>query len=305
MKHLLTQIPIPMSGLMLALFSLTKLTQTVEQPGLSLLFFGLGIILWLMLTAKIFFAWDSVKHDLQNPIIASVAPTYTMGTMVLASLFVEAIPYALLLWGAAFIVQVVIVGYFIKQFLWHQELELSAVYPSWFILFVGLGIVPVTAGAILPALSSLIFWLAFASYILLVPIVVTRLYKMRLQDAVKPLVTILAAPGSLCFVGYIQTFGELNSHFMTGLFVVSQLLYIVALIHVPKLITNTFYPSFAAFTFPLVISATAAVSMAQFVHYPMFYALAVIECLIAVSVVLYVFARYSVFLKNLVRAQVK
>lgn len=303
MKQLLKQIPIPMSGLMLALFSITKLTVVFEQAFLSAVFFILGVITWVLLMAKIIFAWHSVKQDLQNPIIASVAPTFTMGTMVFANIVAQITEFAAVLWLAAFIAQLALIIFFVRQFVWKKRVELTAVYPSWFILFVGLGIVPVTAGTIFPWMSQIIFYAVVISYIALLPVVLFRLSQFNLDDGVKPLVVILAAPGSLCLVGYLQTFTLLNNTVITSLFILSQILYVIVVSKLPKLVTLPFYPSFAAFTFPLVISATAAVRMSDLTDSVIVQVIANIEFIVAIVVVFYVVARYIVFFKKLVIQQ--
>ncbi|MER1985137.1 MAG: TDT family transporter [Solibacillus sp.] len=305
MRQLIKQIPIPMSGLMLALFSITNLATIFEQQFLSELFFYLGVITWGLLTAKIIFAWSTVKQDLQNPVVASVAPTFTMGIMVFASILAQFSVFAYVVWTAAFIIQLALIAYFIQRFMWKKQLTLSAIYPSWFILFVGLGIVPVTAGTVFPMISQVIFYVVFISYVMLLPVVIVRLRQQTLEEGVKPLITIVAAPGSLCLVGYLQITTHLNSTFVVGLFVLSQILYVVAVSKLPKLVALPFYPSFAAFTFPLVISATAAARMAELTDYMLLQALANAEFVIALVIVLYVVVRYLIFLKKIVMPQVR
>lgn len=298
MQHLLKQVPIPMSGLMLGLFSLVKLAIFLEQEMLGILFFALGITTWVLLVLKILFAFDSVVMQMKNPVIASVAPTFTMGTMVLASIIMPHFSLIKYLWFAALALQILLFYYFVKTFILTKTFSLQTVLPSWFILFVGFGIAPVTFGHVYPALTQIIFWFAFGCYSVILPLVLTRLYKYSLVEAAKPLVAILCAPVSLLSVGYLEAFTTHSEILLYILFILSQLFYIVVLTQLPKLLKLPFYPSYAAFTFPLVISATAMEKMYVHLGLNVFHYLSYVEFVIGALIVLYVYIRYTRFLQK-------
>lgn len=298
MQQLLKQVPIPMSGLMLGLFSLVKLSQDMELELLGILFFALGITTWALLVLKILFAFDSVVIQLKNPIIASVAPTFSMGTMVLASLIMPHFDMIKYLWIAALALQILLVCYFIKTFVWTKLFSLQAVLPSWFILFVGICIAPVTFGQVYPLLTQIIFWLALGCYVVFLPIILMRLFKYSLAEGAKPLITILCAPVSLLTVGYLEAFTSHNNILLYILFTLSQLFYIVVLTLLPKLLKLPFYPSYAAFTFPLIISAIAVERMYAYLELNVFHYISYIELGIGVLIVLYVYIRYTRFLQK-------
>ncbi|MEG0471068.1 MAG: TDT family transporter [Solibacillus sp.] len=294
----LTRLPIATGGLMLALVSLSKLYSVMNMTMMSTLFFLCGLPLFLLLVAKLIFAFPSVVQDMQNPIIASISPTIPMGTMVLASIMESYsffAPIATIIWYVAVVMQLAIVGYFSYRFLWKKTLSLQDVYPSWFIIFVGLGIIPNTTGGQIPQFAHWIFWIALINYLLLLPMIIVRLLKHEMGEPAKPLLTLLAAPGSICLAGYLNLFDTYNNWFVFILLIISQAMYIVVLVHLPKLLQLPFYPSFAAFTFPLVISATALVTTANAMDIPSFNWLAGIEVIIASSIVVYVFVRYNIY----------
>ena len=86
--------------------------------------------------------------------------------------------------------------------------------------------------------------------------------------------------------------------FLIFLFILSQAIYFITLGLLTKLLRSAFYPSYAAFTFPLVISATAVnltskLSVFQFLNLEL---LANMEILIAIAIVTYVLIRYCIFL---------
>jgi exfoliative toxin A/B len=298
LQHLLKQVPIPMSGLMLGLFSLVKLSIFLELELLGILFFALGITTWALLVLKILFAFDSVLMQLKNPVIASVAPTFTMGTMVLASIIMPHYSMIKYLWMAALALQILLFCYFIKTFILTKSFSLQTVLPSWFILFVGFGIAPVTFGHVFPTLTQIIFWFGLGCYSVILPLVLTRLYKHSLAEGAKPLIAILCAPVSLLSVGYLEAFTTHSETLLYGLFFLSQLFYIVVLIQMPKLLKLPFYPSYAAFTFPLVISAIAVERMYVHSGLNVFHYISYLEFVIGALVVLYVYIRYTRFLQK-------
>ncbi|WP_253896245.1 TDT family transporter [Solibacillus sp. R5-41] len=294
----LSKLPIATGGLMLALVSLSKLYSVMEMTVMSVLFFLCGLPLFILLFAKIIFAFRSVVQDMQNPIIASISPTIPMGTMVLASIMENysiLAPIASTIWYVAVVMQLMIVGYFSYRFIWKKTLALQDVYPSWFIIFVGLGIIPNTTGDQIPQFAQWIFWIVLINYLILLPMIIVRLFKHELGEPAKPLFTLLAAPGSICLAGYLNLFDTYVNGLVFILLIISQAMYIVVLVQLPKLLQLPFYPSFAAFTFPLVISATALVTTARAMAIPSFNWLAGIEIVIASCVVVYVFVRYNIY----------
>ena len=305
LRTFLQKVPIPTSGLMLGLFSLAKLYASLQWQVASALFFICGIVLFTLLVGKIAFAFSSVRQDLQNPVVASVAPTFPMGVMVMASMLVPYSAFAKWLWLIAIALQAVLIGYFVYRFIIKHVVSLDEVYPSWFILFVGLGIVPVTAGNVMPQLTHTLFWVVLVNYMILLPIVFMRILKHDFAEPTKPLLTILAAPGSLCLTGYLQAFDAHNTALLYVLLVVSQLVYVFVCFRLPKLLTLPFYPSYAAFTFPLVISATALFTTTSILNSSFLHWLASFELLIATCIVTYVFIRYVSYFYTMRKTQVR
>lgn len=84
--------------------------------------------------------------------------------------------------------------------------------------------------------------------------------------------------------------------------VLAQLFFVVVLTRVPQFMRLSFYPSFAAMTFPFVITATALGQAIAFFResgiyvHQAFDVLVAVETLIAIAMVLFVFAHYLRFL---------
>lgn len=130
------------------LFSLGNLLHELQITNAAHFSFFLGIVLFLLLLGKLVFATNSVVTEMQNPIIASVSPTFTMGTLALSSgLHYYGISSSIIhtLWILAAATQIFIICYFFITFIWKKKITVTDVFPSWLILFVGTAVMPLTA----------------------------------------------------------------------------------------------------------------------------------------------------------------
>ncbi|MBF8807494.1 MAG: TDT family transporter [Enterococcus lacertideformus] len=305
MKNFLKIIPIPICGLILGLASLGNLFKEYHLIHLGNIIGGASLILISLMFSKLFLLFEHTKKMLHDPIIASVSPTFTMSLMVICTYFVSfslILPIVRLIWLCAVILQMILVFYFTYHHVIKADLSIEAIYPSWFIIYVGFGVITVTAGNFYPIIGQIFFWLSLACYIVLLQIIIHRVFFVKnMAHPTLPLITIVAAPGSLCLTGYLKNFAHPSLYLVALLLVVSQILYFIVLSLLPHLLKLHFYPSYAAFTFPLVISATA---LFYAVHYlealsitnELLNVLKLIELMIATGMVLYVLAHYILYL---------
>lgn len=261
MKRLLRALPIPICGLILGMASLGNLLKSVGWLALGNL---LGLIasgLMILVLLKLLLLFHETRAHLSDPIIASVAPTFTMGLMVICTYLVQFPGLAgmvRLLWLGTLFLHFGLMLLFTYRFVIKKEVLIEHIYPSWFIVYVGIGVISVTSGNFYPALGQIIFWVALGFYLFLLPFVLHRVFNYRqMAEATLPLITIIAAPGSLCLTGYLKVYSHPQMVLVVSLLLLSQLLYVVVLKMIIPLRRLPFYPSYAAFTFPLVISATA------------------------------------------------
>lgn len=305
MKNFLKIVPVPICGLILGLASLGNLFKEYHLVHLGNLLGIISMALMLLILGKLFLLFDHTKQSLHDPIIGSVSPTFTMALLVLCTYFVSfqsIAPIVKLIWLAAVIFQVVLVLYFTYRHVVKADLSIEVIYPSWFIIYVGFGVITVTAGNFFPLVGKIFFWLSLACYIFLLPIILRRVFFVKnMAQPTLPLITIVAAPGSLCLTGYLKNFEHPNLYLVLTLFLVSQILYFIVLSMLPRLLKLHFYPSYAAFTFPLVISATALFSAVHYLELHglpvgLLNVLKVVECAIATSMVVYVLGHYLLFL---------
>ncbi|MFA2810689.1 TDT family transporter [Bacillus mycoides] len=291
-------IPIPISGLILALFSVAKLQLSFHLNELSYMMMALGFIFLIGMICKIIFTPKQVLQDLKNPIIAAVSPTFTMAVMVLCSIFMEQSVIWEIIWSIAASVHFILMIYFTYHFILKSKIKMSCIYPSWFIMYVGMAIMPLTAGSLASSMTTVVFWASIVSYIILLPIVLIRIFVMRnLEMPTLPLITILCAPGSLSLAAYVAHFPIKSLILVWALLILSQFLYVIVLYQLPKILRLSFYPSYAAFTFPLVICATALTNTLKYLGYYGAFGqtVSIIETMIASTMVIYVAIRYGVF----------
>lgn len=300
---MIKKIPLPIAGLMLALAATGNLMQTFSQE-LRLVFGAISAIIGILLLAKFIMYPKLLIEDLKNPIMASVAPTFSMACMLLA-VYIK--PYLLsigvIVWYAGFILHCFLIILFTLRFI--LKLDIKKVFPSYFIVYVGLAVASITASAFgIQLLGQIVFWFSFICYLVLLIVVSYRVIKVKdIPEPAQPLNIIFAAPASLCLAGYLSSFDAKNMIIVYFLIALSAFMYILALVQLPKLLKLKFYPSFSAFTFPMVISAIA-IKMTDgfftkignpqgFLKY-----IVMLQTIIAVILVLYVLLKYVLMLAN-------
>jgi len=301
MKTLINKIPVPIAGLMLALAATGNLVASYGKLYKSI-FGGLATLILILLTIKIFTNTKAVLESLKNPVVASVSPTYSMGIMILATYLKPIQPtVAYGMWIAGLLIHVGLILYVTKAFI--LNFNIKKIFPSYFVVYVGIVVGSVTAPAFNAfAIGQSLFWFGFVSYMILLPIVLYRVFKIKsIPEPALPTIAIFAAPASLCLAGYMSSFQEKNLNIVWLLTGLSLIMLFAVLLSMPKLLKLKFYPSYAAFTFPCVISAIAIKKTTGFLAatdqgIAAFPYLVKFEEFIAVSIVLYVLIRFSSFL---------
>lgn len=127
------------------------------------------------------------------------------------------------------------------------------------------------------------------------PLMLYRTYRIKnFKTPELPAITILGAPFSLLVAGYVNSFLEPNVTFLAVLLIVAQLLYLTTVVQVGGFLRNGFFPTYAALTFPLVISALSLKLAVPVLGWEnAFTALLInVETIIAVVIVFYVLLTY-------------
>ncbi len=296
MKKWCQRIPLPLSGVMLGMAALGNLLQSTSNI-LRILCGWLAFGMLVLLVFKLLFCPDQMKTDMKNPILAGISGTFPMGVMLLT---VYAKPFigkaAFVLWIAAIALHIALILYFTVTFL--LPLELKAVFPVYFIVYVGIVAASVTAPAYgAAAFGTGVFWFGFICFLLLFVLVTVRYLRIPVPEPARSLAVIYTAPLSLLVAGYVQSVTPKSCGFLIAMAAAANLIYLAALVQALRCLKLPFYPSCAAFTFPLVITAIATkqtmLCAANMGHpLPALGPAAAAETIIAAAFVLYVFGRY-------------
>ena len=300
MSNFIKKIPLPMAGLMLALAAVGNLVQSYGEIYRNI--FGvLSFFLFLMLLGKIVFYPGQVKAELDHPVVASVFPTITMGTMLLSTYIKPYLPnFAFVVWVASVLGHLILMVRFTKKYI--LNFNIKKVFPSWFIVYVGIVVASVTAPAFgMVSVGKILFWLGFVSYFILLPIVIKRVREVDIPEPALATIAIFAAPAALCLAGYMNSFQSKSMLIVWILVAFSQVSYLLVLINMPRLLKLGFFPSFSGLTFPLVISGislklTNGFLIASGSAYGWLGTLVKFEEIVAVLIVSYVLIRYIGFL---------
>ncbi|WP_028863677.1 TDT family transporter [Psychromonas aquimarina] len=262
-----------------------------------------GGALLILLLLKFIFNPGLLKQDLSHHMSGSVVPTFAMAAMVVAkniSRFDHSL--AQVLWLTAILLHLL----FLSVFIYYRckSFTVEHILPSWFIPPVGIVVAAVSfPGGIFAPLAQTLFVFGLAAYAVLLPVMLYRLFfTASISDSEKPTIAVFAAPASLLLAGYL-TIAE-NPHHLLVVILGGTAVFATFFIYFAftKLLRLPFSPAYSAFTFPLVIGATALYKTADYLSVSKFdpqlaamvERLANIELLIATLMVAYVCFRYLV-----------
>ena len=297
---LVKNIPIPICGLMLALLSLGNLMQDIH-PALKVVFGGIGLIFLILIVLKVIIYPDIIRKDFKNPVIVSSSGTFSMSLMILSTYIIKfSATIAYTLWIIGIALHILLMIYFTYHFIAHN-FDISYVYPSYWIVFVGITMAAITSGVHeISEIGFYFFIVGFIAMLITLPLVIYRyITHPNVPDANKPLICIFTALLSILIVGYLNTTQNISGEFAVALYAIACIFYVFALWKFIEYRNLDFYPSFAAFTFPFVISALATKAIIEKIGFASILpSVLKIEMVIAVVIVVYVLIRYIRFLKN-------
>lgn len=306
MLDVIKGVPIPTAGVALGLAALGNLlgpAMGAARPVCG----ALSALLVLLVTCKVIAFPEMIKEDFKNPILASVSATFLMTIMQLAG-YVAPLHqlFGMALWATAVGLHLSLMVWFARRYFRLRAFKLSQVFPTWFICFVGIIVASVTSPNFgMEAIGRVLFWGGFACYPVLLALVTLRYAKHPVPDAARPLFCIYSAPASLSIAGYLAVTDAPNLLFVGALLVVAQAMFVLVLMRVPAYVRGGFYPSYAAMTFPFVITATALMlSLQAFANAgvplpSVLNLVCVAETVFAAGMVAFVVFRYACFFANL------
>ncbi|WP_417347008.1 TDT family transporter [Ferrimonas sp.] len=253
-------LPTPMAGLALGIASLGLCLEQRLDSGMwiQIILASVAAVLWLMLTVKFLLHPSVLRREIACPLVGSVIPTYAMAAMILSKTLGLYLPTAAtLLWSGAVSMHLILMTLFLYHRL--REPRLSTMLPSWFVPPVGIIVAALSYPSdTLYPLAKGLMWLGLANYALLLPVMIYRLICRRWEDPKGyPTFAIMAAPASLALTGYLAVIRQPDTVVINTLLPLALLMTTLVYLAMFRLLRLPFSPGYAAFTFPLVISATA------------------------------------------------
>lgn len=311
-KNKVAGVPTPIAGLALAIASLGWTWESAaDLDGMGQIS-GAVIASVLLIVLFIKFACypKMLWHDLTHHVVGSVVPTFAMALMVVSkAVAIYAPNTAQALWLTAVLLHLI----FFILFVYHRvfDFKLQHMLPSWFVPPVGIIVADVAfpGGVLRPLAESLLFF-GMAAYAVMLPIMIYRLiFSHDIPDAAKSTIAIMAAPASLSLAGYLTIVEHPSPVIIALLAGIAVLMTTVIYAAFFRLLRLPFSPGYAAFTFPMVIGATALYKSAAWMatqglaaeYVEQVSMLATIELYVATLVVFYVSLRYLVFYRPLSR----
>jgi tellurite resistance protein TehA-like permease len=263
----LSAVPTAAAGLALGLASLGWCAdQLFQQQGkVQIAAALLALPLLLAVILKFLYAPRLLQQELAHPVAGSLLPVICMATLVQSAALqhIAAAP-ATMLWWLALLAHLSLLAGFLHHRLAH--FQLTDLLPAWFIPPIGFVVAVLSAPASAPLwLLQTLAGAGLLVYLLMLPPMLYRLCRYSpLPLPQRPLLAILAAPGSLTLSGLLcLPLTVASTPALLLLSAIALLLTLRVWWQLPKLLSGSFNPAFAACTFPLVISATALLKLSD------------------------------------------
>lgn len=254
MKVFFQKIPLALSSLVLALFSLSN--QISHYTLIAQGIWCLASIGFILILGRLILGFEQIREDLRNPVVASAFASFFMAAFLFASHLPLAQTGLSVTWIGLLGLYIAYIIFFSLRFM--RPLSLNQVFPSWFVVYVGPAISLVTVPASVPtSIKGLILGVTGLATLVLFPLVLWRMKQIAIPHLYQPILAILAAPLALLITSSIKSNQRPATIILVGLFVFSQIFFFCALRLFARLVNKGFIPLFAAFSFPLVNSVNA------------------------------------------------
>ncbi|MGN1362456.1 MAG: hypothetical protein ACI4VU_01870 [Methanobrevibacter sp.] len=252
-----TLISIPSFGLVLGIFSLGNLLK--QYSPLILIICGIiGLTLISNSLSKFIKYPERIKIKLKNPIAIGMLGTFPMCLMMFSTYIEKFIPkIAFGLWLFAIIIQLGLTIYFTVYIL--PKIKLKDIYSSILISYVGVSMISITSPyyGLKNTIGHFFITIGIICMVILYIILMYRYIKIPIPDPIKPIIAILAAP-IIVLVGYLTVIQNINFWIVVPIYIFTTCWYIYILYKIIKYYLDfNWLPNHAAYTFTLVINATA------------------------------------------------
>lgn len=252
-----------------------------------------AIMALLLMVLRIFMFPKKILEELKHPVLGSFYPTIDMALMLIAAYFLDVVPkIAESVWLACIVIHFVL--FIVFSIFRFKSFKLEDMVPSWFVIWIGVVVACVTSpGMGHDSLARGLFYFGFVLYIITWPIMLYRVFNHKaIEEHKLPTIGVMAAPASLCIVGYTSAFTVINPLILWVLVVISFINLFIVYSYIIGFIRKGFAPTYAALTFPLAISVMAAYKVSKYlgsgILQSVFKTIGDLEIFIGTGVILYV-----------------
>ena len=263
-RNFLNRLPIPAGCIALGLIGLGTLLSSYSRLFLFL-FGGLSFAIQICVLLKL--AAPGGLRQLAADLISLSTFAGTSMAMMLTAVPMRTVlpfPAAALYWAAGLLLHIALMIFFSVNILQNRTAS-ADIRGSWLLVYVGIAAAAISAPAFSAVIVGRVLLIPAAlGTVILLPMVWRADRLAPIPQAQRPLFCITAAPVSIWLVGYLSSAVHPSENLVLILLILGQLLYIPALFRFLRSVRDPFAPSFAAFTFPFVIAATACKKAAAF-----------------------------------------
>lgn len=298
MNRIIKRTFLPMSGMALGFAALGNASAAMF-PFLKPICGIISAVLMVLIIIKIFSDLKGFMEELKNPIVVTSFATFDMALMVLCTYTAASLnQLSFILWCLGIIMHFIILAYVTYAFI--LKFDIKKIFASFFIVYVGFVVASVTAPAFsMQGIGQILFYIGLLLYAVSLPVILYRIFKTDgIPEPARPTNAIIAAPASLLLAGCLNSFPAVNGTLTAILLAVALIMTLMGYYFFIKTNGKNFFPSYAAYTFPFVISALALNRTATYAVNAswgiagLLGILGKIELLIAIASCFYVLIRY-------------
>lgn len=308
MKTNLDKLPISIGGPILGITAMGNLTHDFFPYSRELCSL-IATVLFVLVIIKLIKYPETFKEDLDNPVLGSIIATLSMALMLLSNFVYPYIGYAMAIsiWILAVIIHIFFVANYIWKFVIH--FDVTDYTAGSFVVFAGIQMIAISAPTFHQEfIGTIAFWFSFISVVLVFITVTYRYLTVRVPEPTKPIIGVYAAPVSLCAVGYLSSVKPNYFFLVISFYVITKILYIMVLVKFIQYRNLPFYPTYASYTFPIVINAVTTLQTMKYlkamqISLPFMEYELMIEIAIAFLLVSYVLIRYLINLFEIPRVR--
>lgn len=224
LKIALKRTPIAISGLALGIMALSNVFYHINFKTLGLCSFIISCAIMLLFIMKWIIYPSMFLKELKNIHTFAISPTFPMTLMIFASIIKQefGVQSQLLnvLWYVAILLHISLIIIFISRYAFRNFK--SWPNTSWFVMFVGTGVISETSSAFNATLGHVSTIFGTVCLVLILAYVLINKSWQTYNQEQFPMVIIMSAPAALCLNGYILNNTSYSNVYIIILLILSK-----------------------------------------------------------------------------------